>query len=541
VLRPAFAPSADRRSVLDRAHRGDIVGALGTVASTDTGPRVSWAARVRTLAAVMGPGLIVMAADNDAGGVSVYSQAGQNHGLGLLWLLVALVPVLVVNQEMVARLGAVTGAGHARLIFERFGRVWGSFALGDLCVLNVLTIVTEFIGVSLALGYFGVSRYAAVPAAAVALVAVTASGGFRRWERVMYALLALNLAVLPLVLLAHSASAGVPRPVGVPATGGSHGGIVLFVIALIGTTVAPWQLFFQQSNVVDKRITARWLPFERVDTLVGGLLFGVGACAILLTCAFAFDGSSLHGGFADAGTVATGLQHRLGAPAGAIFAIVLLNASVLGAAAVTLSTAYAVGDVLGVRHSLHRGWRDARTFYGCFAACVVAGAAIVLIPDAPLGLVTTGVQALAGVLLPSACVFLLLLCNDREVLGPWVNPGWLNALATVVVGVLIVLSALLTASTVFPHADIALLAVVLGAVTAVALAALAVSALASPPRRRASIDGRASDTWTMPPLETLAPPNTCVNRRLGLTVLRVYLILAAVSVVVKVVELAIGA
>ncbi|HUA47679.1 MAG TPA: NRAMP family divalent metal transporter [Solirubrobacteraceae bacterium] len=540
VLRPAFAPSADRRSVLDRAHRGDIVGALGRVASTDTGPRLSWKARFATLAAVMGPGLVVMVADNDAGGISVYAQSGQNHGLGLLWLLVLLVPVLVINQEMVARLGAVTGAGHARLIFERFGRLWGWFALGDLCVLSVLTIVTEFIGVSLALGYFGVSRYIAVPVAGVALIAVTASGGFRRWERVMYVLLALNFAVVPLVLFAHSGAAGAAGEIAVHPTGGSHGALVLFVIALIGTTVAPWQLFFQQSNVVDKRITARWLAYERLDTLIGGILFGVGACAVLLTCAFAFGGTPLHGGFVDAGAVATGLQDRLGASAGVVFAIVLLNASVLGAAAVTLSTAYAIGDVLGVRHSLHRGWRDARTFHGSFAVCVTIGAAIVLVPGAPLGLVTTGVQALAGVLLPSACVFLLLLCNDKAVLGPWVNPRWLNALATLVVGVLIVLSALLTASTLFPKADVGVLAVGLAAVTSGAVGGVVVAGLRAGGSQRSQKRTGADDMWTMPPLESLPAPTSSSSRLLGLMALRVYLILAVVGVVIKVVELAIA-
>src|SRR5262249_27611953 len=154
-------------------------GALGEVRSFDTGPRRSLARRVRTLLAIMGPGLLVMAADNDAGSISVYGQAGQDYGLSLLWLLLLLAPVLFGNQEMVARLGAVTGAGHARLIFERFGRRWGAFALGDLLALSLLSVVTEFIGVDLALGYFGISRYISVPVAAVALVAVTASGSFR--------------------------------------------------------------------------------------------------------------------------------------------------------------------------------------------------------------------------------------------------------------------------------------------------------------------------------------------------------------------------
>jgi hypothetical protein len=167
-----------RRAVLDDAHVGDIHGALGTIRTHHAPPR-SRRRRLLALLAIMGPGLIVMVADNDAGGVATYAQAGQNYGLTLLWTLPLLIPVLIVNQEMVLRLGAVTGVGHARLIIERFGKFWGAFSVGDLFILNFLTIVTEFIGVSLALGYFGVSKYVSVPVAAAALVAITASGSFR--------------------------------------------------------------------------------------------------------------------------------------------------------------------------------------------------------------------------------------------------------------------------------------------------------------------------------------------------------------------------
>jgi Mn2+/Fe2+ NRAMP family transporter len=150
-------------AVLDSAHVGDIHGAFGTIREHDLDSRRSWSARLMTLFAIMGPGLIVMVGDNDAGGVATYSQAGQNYGLSLLWVLPLLIPVLVVNQEMVVRLGAVTGVGHARLINERFGKFWGAFSVGDLFILNFLTIATEFIGVSLALNYFGVNKYWSVP------------------------------------------------------------------------------------------------------------------------------------------------------------------------------------------------------------------------------------------------------------------------------------------------------------------------------------------------------------------------------------------
>ncbi|MGH2344281.1 MAG: divalent metal cation transporter, partial [Chloroflexota bacterium] len=174
------------------------------------------------------------------------------------------------------------------------------------------------------------------------------------------------------------------------------------------------------------------------------------------------------GGVATAGTTATGLAHHLGPPAGAGFAIVLLNASLIGAAAVTLSTTYAFGDVFGMKHSLHRSWNDARGFYGIYAGLVLLAAGIVLIPNAPLGLITTAVQALAGILLPSATVFLLL-CNDKAVLGPWVNRAWVNVLAGIIVGTLVELSLIPAAATLFPGIDITRVLVLLSGFLAVGL------------------------------------------------------------------------
>src|SRR5262252_5130085 len=173
-------------AVLDEMHLGDIHGAFGTIKVSDVMPRRSWRRRLLTLLAILGPGLIVMVGDNDAGGVTTYSQAGQNYGVGLLWTLLLLIPVLIVNQEMAARLGAVTGVGHARLIIERFGKFWGAFSVGDLFLLNFLTIVTEFIAIHQVAAYFGINPTLAVLAAAVGLVAMTVTGSFRRWERFMY-------------------------------------------------------------------------------------------------------------------------------------------------------------------------------------------------------------------------------------------------------------------------------------------------------------------------------------------------------------------
>src|SRR5947209_10100481 len=254
------APARAReRAALDPEHAGDIKGAFGTLKQPDEAHR-TLRSRALALLAIVGPGLIVMVGDNDAGGVSTYAQAGQNYGTSLLWVLLLLVPVLVVNQEMVVRLGAVTGVGHAKLVIERFGRSWGSFEAGYLLLQNFLIIVTEFIGVSLALGYFGVSDYVSVPLAAVALIAVTASGSFRAWERSMFAFVFANLLVIPLFFMSHPHYGEIAHHLFVPGIrGGASSNAVLLLIAIVGTTVAPWQLFFQQSNIIDKRITPRWI------------------------------------------------------------------------------------------------------------------------------------------------------------------------------------------------------------------------------------------------------------------------------------------
>jgi Mn2+/Fe2+ NRAMP family transporter len=515
-----------------------IQGALGTI--HDEGPRRSWRGRALTLLAIIGPGLIVMVGDNDAGGVSTYAQAGQNFGLSLLWTLPLLIPVLIVNQEMVVRLGAVCGVGHARLINERFGKFWGAFSVGDLFVLNFLTIVTEFIGVSLALGFFGVSPYISVPLAALGLVAMTASGSFRRWERFMLVFIVANFLVIPLAVYAHPHAGPVFKHFVIPGVaGGFNSTSILLIIAIVGTTVAPWQLFFQQSNIVDKRITPRWINYERVDTVLGSFITVLAASLIIITVAFAFAHTHAAGRFTNAAGVAHGLDHYLGNATGTLFAIILLNASIIGAAAVTLATSYAFGDIFGTRHSLNRRVREAIPFYATFTGIVALAATIVLIPGAPLGVITTAVQALAGILLPSATVFLLLLCNDKAVLGPWVNRPWLNVLATFIVSVLFVLSLILMTTTVFPHIDVpALLATLSGllGVILVVAGALYLRAL----RRRPGPDPIERErrlTWRMPPLALIERPKWTRGRTMTMYLMYGYLFVAVALLFVKAVEL----
>jgi Mn2+/Fe2+ NRAMP family transporter len=529
-------------TVLDEAHVGDIRGALGTIRQDDTGPRRGLSAKFKTLLAILGPGLIVMVGDNDAGAFATYGQAGQDYGTKLLWTLLLLVPVLYVNQEMVLRLGAVTGVGHARLILERFGRFWGAFSVIDLFLLNALTLVTEFIGITLAAGYLGLPKVPSVILASLVIVAAATTGSFRRFERVAVVFCAGSLLLVPIYLMAHPLPTQMAHDFLVPSMPGGSGGmatLMLLIIAIVGTTVAPWQLFFQQSYVIDKRITPRFIRYEKADLVIGIVVVIVGASAMMGAASAAFAGTAGFGHYTDSAGLAAGLASYAGRAAGALFAVALLDASVIGAFAVSLSTAYAVGDVLGMRHSLHRGVKQAKGFYAIYAGLIGVSATVVLLPGSPLGLLTTGVQTLAGVLLPSASVFLLLLCNDKAVLGPWTNGRGTNLFASAVVGILVTLSVILTAAVLFPDITAAtMLNVMVGCVVAGLLAA--VYALT---RRRSAtqpVDRRSRDTWRMPPLATLGRPTLSTGRRIGLGALRLYLVVAMVLVIIKVVQVALG-
>lgn len=567
---PEAVSGALDKAVLDSAHTGDIVGAFGRLDRDDTGAIGSRWRRLRALMVIIGPGLIVMVGDNDAGGVATYAQAGQNYGMALLWTLTLLIPVLYVNQEMVLRLGAVARVGHARLIFERFGKFWGAFSVGDLLILNALTIVTEFIGVSMALGFLGCPKIIAIPAAAVLLFAVVAGGSFRRWEALMFLLIAVNVVIVPMTLLVHPTFKGAVGGLMPQLPNGLNSNLLLLIIAIVGTTVAPWQLFFQQSNVVDKRITPRWIPYARADLILGIVVVMGGATALMAVTAFGLAGTDGVGNFTDVGAVATGLTNHLGSTVGVLFAIVLLDASLIGANAIGLATTYAIGDTLGKRHSLHWKISEAPLFYGGYAVLLAVSAGVAFSPDHILGLVTQGVQALSGVLLPSATVFLVLLCNDRAVMGPWTNTMRQNIFAWTTVWVLVLLSLALTAMAFFPDVSTVLLEVGIAIGAAVGVVAgvaviiagrrfndqreakaiaqafdgglnpeeideLDVAPLLTRAERRA-VRERDRASWLTPNLATLDRPVLSSIRRTGLCTLRGYLVLAVVLVVVKLVE-----
>ena len=529
------------------ASTGDIRGALGSVArrgQPGNGPgRQGWRNKLRTLLAIVGPGLIVMVGDNDAGAFATYTQAGQNYGTALLWTLLLLVPVLYANQEMVLRLGAVTGVGYARLLLARFGRFWGLFTVLGMLALNGLTVVTEFIGISLALDQLGIERTWGVAIAALLTIIAASTGEFRRFERFAMTLVLGSLLLIPVFVAIHPPMRQIAHDLLIPQLpSGNLADIMLLVIAIVGTTVAPWQLFFQQSYVIDKRITPRFIPYEKIDLWLGIVIVIAGAIAMMGFAAATFAGRPEFGQFTDAGGVAAGLAKYAGHVPAVLFSIALLDASMIGTAAVSLSTAYAVGDLLSVRHSLNRKPGEAKLLNLIYAGVIAASAALVLIPGAPLGLITVGVQTLAGVLLPSATVFLLLLCNDRAVLGPWVNGLWLNLFTAAVIALLVLLSVVLTAAVLFPDMSGTAMLIILGGGGALTLAGLAVQLAAGlrgpPPPPRPSRARMAA--WRMPPLAMLPAPVLGAAGRVWMVVMWGYLLIACAMVVLRVVQLALG-
>jgi len=430
------------------------------------------------------------------------------------------------------------------LILERFGKFWGAFSVIDLFLLNALTIVTEFIGISLALGYLGVPKPLGVDVAATLIMIAACTGNFRRFERFSLLLVVGSLALVPVFLMVHPPVGQMVGDLLMPRLphDGSLNEVMLLIIAIVGTTVAPWQLFFQQSYVIDKRITSRFIQYERADLWIGIVFVTVGAVALMGVAAATFAGHPEFGRFSDAGGIASGLEKYVGAVSAVLFALALLDACIIGAAAVSLSTAYAIGDVLDLHHSLHRKPTEAKAFYAVYCGLVAMAAALVLTPGTPLGLLTNAVQTLAGVLLPSATVFLLLLCNDEAVLGPWANTKGLNLFTGAVIAVLVMLSIILTASVLYPAiSGETIIAMLVGGSLAALVIYLAFGSVRRPVE--ATVEparGLSRDTWRMPPLVELPPRQLTPLNRIWLVVLRGYLIVAAGLVLVRIVQLATG-
>jgi len=409
-----------------------------------------WAHSLLTFLAVFGPGLIVMVADNDAGAVSTYSQAGAQYGTHLLWVVLLLLPVTYFIQEMVVRLGIATGKGHAAMIYQRFGKGWGLFSLLDLELVNFLTLVTEFAAIALASSKLGVDPRLGVPLSAVGLMIIVLTGSYRRWERTVVFLCALDLAWFWIAFRIHPPLGAIARGTLIPSM--PHGGLtpelMFLLIAIVGTTVAPWQLFFQQSCIADKRLRFSDIGWARLDTFLGACITVTAAGCMMI----AGTASQAHGfTFTDPAQMAADIGTFMGSGMRTVILLMMVNAAVLGTTAISLSSAWAYGEVRGWPHSLQLPVRKAPGFYLVYLACVAAAAGIVLIPRAPLQLIILGVQVLAGVMLPSAIIFLQLLLNDKELLGEHANKPWNNIVNWTIIVVLFALSLILAAQVALPN------------------------------------------------------------------------------------------
>jgi len=372
---------------------------------------------------LIGPGILVMLGENDGPSMISYATTGAAYGIGFfLPFIVLTFAMAYVVQEMTVRLGAVTKRGHAELIYARFGRFWGFFALGDLVLGNLLTLVTEFIAIRAGLGFFGVPPALAILGALLLNVAVVLSRRYWTWERVVLSLAVFNLLFVPVAILAHPVASEVVRSFFTwgPLPGGVTGGFVLLIMSNIGATVTPWMLFFQQSAVVDKGITTADIPQGRIDTALGAIIAAVAAIATVLATTPLFlhhvDASNFQG--AD---FATALVPYVGNIGATLFALGLFEAGLVAALTISLSSAYAFGEVTGSARSLNSTLRGGWPFYAVLMAAAAIAAVLVLLPNAPLVFITLIVNVIAVLAMPPAIVFLLLLVNDREIMGQHAN------------------------------------------------------------------------------------------------------------------------
>jgi len=412
------------------------------------------------LLAVLGPGIITMVADNDAGGISTYSVTGSKYGFNLLWIFFILVPMAYYVQEMTVRLGAVTKRGHAEAIFDGFGPLWGWFSIFDLAVVNWLTLVTEYIGMVEAMSIFGIPPALTYLVVTVILMAVVMTGKYWTFEKLTLFFCLFNLVYIPAALWAMKTPTA-------PGWGEvmkgfyhphfPHGltqDLLFIVMANIGTTITPWQIFFQQSAVVDKGMDIHDIRFGKLDTFLGSSLTGLVAAFIIIATGAAFYYHNPPIVVEDAKQTANALVPLLPAQKGdwarRLFAIGLFDAGFLGALCISLSTSWAVGEVFGWAHSLNKSVRDAPWFYVVYLLTLATAGAVVLIPGAPLITITMFVQVAAVTLLPAALVFLVLLLNDKDLMGAHVNTRWQNIANGCIVLFVIVMSTVYGVSILFP-------------------------------------------------------------------------------------------
>ena len=397
---------------------------------------------------IAGPGIIVMVADNDAGGITTYTVTGAQYSFHLIWFLILLGPVAYYVQEMTVRLGAVTKRGHAEAIFHSFGAFWGWFSLLDLVLVDWLTMITEFVGMTAALSLFGVPRVVTVLGAWIVMLAMVLQGRYWTWEKIALAFCALNLIYIPAAFMINPPVDKIISGSFIPhlPPGGVTNDLFFLIMANIGTTIAPWMIFFQQSAVVDKGMQEKDMVWGKVDTAFGALLTVVVAAGCIILTATLIPGLPI----SDAATAAK-LFMGINKYVGALLAIGLFDAGFLGAICISLASSWAFGEVFGWAHSLNQNVKQAPWFYAYYFFTLVFAGVVVLIPGAPLVLITLFVQVIAVTLLPAALVFLIVLLNDEETMGKFKNTRFQNFANISIVTLIIVVSTLYGISAVFPN------------------------------------------------------------------------------------------
>jgi Mn2+/Fe2+ NRAMP family transporter len=405
-------------------------------------------ARLLLLVAVVGPGIITANVDNDAGGIATYSVAGAHYGYQLLWLMPLVALTLIFVQEMSARLGVATGKGLADLIRESMGVRVTALILGVLLLANLANTVSEFAGVAASLEIFGVSKFISVPVAAVVVWLLLLLGSYRVVERIFL--------VASLIYLTYVASGILARPDWPAVLRASHTvhfqldpGFIVMAITVVGTTIAPWMQFYQQSAIADKGIKVGEYRLERLDVILGSVFAIFVAAFIMIACAATLHASGV--AVQTAGDAALALRPLAGPYAATLFAVGLLNASIFSAAILPLSTAYVVCEAFGWESGLGRGIRRAPVFFGIYTAFIAIGAGVILLPLRSLVQTMLVSQTLNGILLPVILIVMLRLAGDRRLMGGLANGPVLNVLAWVVVAALIGLTLALIASGLLPR------------------------------------------------------------------------------------------
>jgi Mn2+/Fe2+ NRAMP family transporter len=405
--------------------------------------------RVRLLAllAVVGPGIITANADNDAGGVTTYSVAGAHYGYSLLWIMPIVALALVIVQEMSARLGVVTGKGLAGIIRENMGVRTAAIILGVLMTANFTNTICEFAGVAASMEVFGVSKYISVPLAAAAVWLLVVKGSYKSVERIFLIASALYLAYIASAVLAKPSWPLVAQAFVTPDLR-FEADYVILAITVIGTTIAPWMQFYQQSAIADKGLKVADFTYERLDVIVGSLFGAMIACFIVIACAATIFVHGLR--IESAKDAAVALGPLAGPYASALFALGLLNASFFTAAILPLSTAYVFCEAFGWESGVNHRLEEAPVFFGIYTAIIVLGAGIILLPIKSLVQVMLASQTFNGLLLPVILIVMLQLVNDRRLMGKFVNGRVFNGLAWVLVVALITLTGALLVTTLFP-------------------------------------------------------------------------------------------